>query len=80
MTVRQPNQVCVQGNALLVWLRWMIPVAVVLLNGCGGDPAPDPRREKYLADKQYCESISDNEPAQKACMTYRGWADGKYTR
>jgi hypothetical protein len=65
-------------RAVLVW-SWWITVAI-LSSGCGGDPPPDPRREKYLADKQHCESISTTEAAQKACMTYRGWADGKYRR
>ncbi|HEX8319592.1 hypothetical protein [Longimicrobium sp.] len=61
------------------FVRRVIPL-VVVLSGCGGDPPPDLGREKYMADKQHCESISDAEPAQKACMTYRGWPDGEYRR
>jgi len=56
--------------------------AVLLLGGCGGggEAPPDPKRESYEADKRHCESISQNEPAVKSCMTYRGWRDGKYRR
>ena len=59
---------------------WRLAVAAVLLGACGGDPPPDPGREKYLADKRHCESISEAEAAQKACMTYRGWPEGRYRR
>ncbi|WP_420125287.1 hypothetical protein [Longimicrobium sp.] len=57
----------------------------VLLGACGGgsgggDKAVDPGRAKYEEDKKHCESVSAIEAAQKSCMTYRGWPDGKYRR
>jgi hypothetical protein len=55
--------------------------AAVLLCACGGGDKPvDPGRAKYDADKAHCESVSTIEAAQKSCMTYRGWPDGKYRR
>ena len=59
--------------------------AAVLLCACGGDGGGgdkpvDPGRAKYDADKAHCESVSTIEAAQKSCMTYRGWPDGKYRR
>jgi hypothetical protein len=57
--------------------------AAVLLCACGGgggDKPVDPGRAKYDADKAHCESVSTIEAAQKSCMTYRGWPDGKYRR
>jgi hypothetical protein len=48
--------------------------------GGGGDKPVDPGRAKYDADKAHCESVSSIEAAQKSCMTYRGWPDGKYRR
>ncbi|HEY0037600.1 MAG TPA: hypothetical protein VGB66_12975 [Longimicrobium sp.] len=53
-----------------------------LLAGCAGDSAPadDLARAKYEADKAHCEAISTIEAAQKSCMTYRGWKDGKFDR
>lgn len=66
---------------LFVHLR---PAFVVLLlcacGGGGGDKPADPGRAKYDADKAHCESVSTIEAAQKSCMTYRGWPDGKYRR
>lgn len=61
------------------------PAVVVLLlaacgSGGGGDKPADPGRAKYDADKAHCESVSTIEAAQKSCMTYRGWPDGKYRR
>ena len=43
--------------------------------GAGGDPAA---RQRYEADKQKCEQQSQDEAAQKSCMVYRGWPDGKF--
>jgi hypothetical protein len=58
--------------------------AAVLLSACGGGEGGskpvDPGRAKYDADKAHCESVSNIEAAQKSCMTYRGWPDGKYRR
>ena len=62
---------------------WRVALlAAAVLGGCGGggESAPDPNRQRYEADKKHCESISSSEPAQKSCMTYRGWRDGKYRR
>ena len=58
------------------------PAFVLLLCACGGggDKPADPGRAKYDADKAHCESVSTIEAAQKSCMTYRGWPDGKYRR
>lgn len=55
-------------------------LAAALLAACGGDPPPDPARERYEADKRHCESVSSDETARKSCMTYRGWKDGKFRR
>jgi hypothetical protein len=52
-------------------------LAVVALCACGNAP-PDPRRERYDADKARCEAMSPDKPAQKSCMTYRGWPEGKF--
>jgi len=58
--------------------RWAL-VAGALLGACGGgDSPPNPARRKYDADKQHCESISTSEAAQKSCMQYRGWRDGRF--
>ncbi|HEU4456610.1 MAG TPA: hypothetical protein VFR81_26320 [Longimicrobium sp.] len=62
---------------------WRVALlAAAVLGGCGGggESAPDPNRARYEADKKHCESVSSSEPAQKSCMTYRGWRDGKYRR
>ena len=65
---------------------WPALAAAVLLSACGGggdaggDKPVDPGRAKYDADKAHCESVSTIEAAQKSCMTYRGWPDGKYRR
>jgi hypothetical protein len=59
------------------------PTFVLLLCACGGgggDRPVDPGRAKYDADKAHCDSVSNIEAAQKSCMTYRGWPDGKYRR
>ena len=57
-------------------------LSAVLLGACGGggDKPVDSGRAKYDADKAHCESVSTIEAAQKSCMTYRGWPDGKYRR
>src|SRR5438128_6463155 len=60
---------------------WRLPLALVaalvLVGGCGGSGGtPDPRRQKYEADKARCEAGSPDEPARKSCMTYRGWPEG----
>jgi hypothetical protein len=55
----------------------MVLVAALVVGACGDAP-PDPRREKYNADKARCESQSVEEAARKSCMTYRGWPDGKF--
>lgn len=61
--------------------HWRLIVsAAALLAACGGDPPPDPARARYDADKRHCESVSSDETAQKSCMTYRGWRDGKFKR
>jgi hypothetical protein len=65
-------------------LSWRLPLVLlstlVLTGGCGGSGGgtPDPRREKYEADKARCEAGSPDAPARKSCMTYRGWPDGKF--
>jgi hypothetical protein len=55
----------------------MVLVAALVVGACGDAP-PDPRREKYNADKARCEAQSAEEAARKSCMTYRGWPDGKF--
>ena len=45
---------------------------------CGPSAPPDPRRQRYEADKAHCDSLSQDGGARKSCMTYRGWPDGKY--
>jgi hypothetical protein len=61
-----------------------LAVASLTLTACGGggDSAPkdDPARARYEADKAHCASVSTLEPAQRSCMTYRGWPDGKFRR
>lgn len=47
----------------------------LLACGSGGDPAA---RQRYEADKQHCEQLSQDPGAQKSCMVYRGWPDGKF--
>jgi hypothetical protein len=64
---------------------WPMIAAAVLLSACGGDGGGGARpvdsgRAKYDADKAHCDSVSAIEAAQKSCMTYRGWPDGKYRR
>jgi hypothetical protein len=64
-------------------LRWLLPLAavasLVVAGGCGGSGGtPDPRREKYEADKARCEAGSTEKAAQRSCMTYRGWPEGKF--
>jgi hypothetical protein len=56
---------------------WLLaPLTIVVLAcGSGGDPAA---RQRYEADKQKCESLSADPGAQKSCMVYRGWPDGKF--
>ncbi|HEX2079042.1 MAG TPA: hypothetical protein VHG08_15065 [Longimicrobium sp.] len=62
--------------------------SAMLLAGCGGgeDAAAakqirDADRRQYEADKARCDSVSGGvEAAQKSCMTYRGWPDGKFRR
>ena len=62
----------------LAWRLSLALVAVlVALPACGKAP-PDPRREKYNADKARCEAGSTDEAARKSCMTYRGWPEGKF--
>ena len=55
-------------------------LALVLgIGACGGgDTPPDPRRQRYLADKSHCDSLSQDKGARKSCMTYRGWPDGSF--
>ncbi|HEX9939142.1 MAG TPA: hypothetical protein VGB15_18510 [Longimicrobium sp.] len=57
--------------------RWAL-MAGAFLAACGGESPPNPARQKYDADKRHCESISTSEPAQKSCMQYRGWRDGRF--
>jgi hypothetical protein len=57
---------------------WRVVLVAALVVGACGDAPPDPRREKYNADKARCESMSTEEAARKSCMTYRGWPDGKF--
>lgn len=59
--------------------------ALLLLSACGGGGSGggkpvDSGRAKYDADKAHCDSVSAIEAAQKSCMTYRGWPEGKYRR
>jgi hypothetical protein len=72
------------GRGEMTRADWrMAIVAAAVLGACGGgggEAAPDPNRQRYEADKKRCEEISSSEPAQKSCMTYRGWKDGKYRR
>jgi hypothetical protein len=63
--------------------RWSPLLAALLLCACGGgggEKPADPGRAKYEADRAHCDSVSTIEAAQKSCMTYRGWPDGKYRR
>lgn len=53
----------------------MVALPLVACSSTGGDPA---RRQRYEADKAHCTSISADEAAQRSCMTYRGWRDGKF--
>jgi hypothetical protein len=54
-------------------------LASALLSACGGGSTPpDPRRQKYDSDKAGCEAVSADKGAQKSCMTYRGWPEGKF--
>ncbi|HEX6369570.1 MAG TPA: hypothetical protein VF006_11690 [Longimicrobium sp.] len=66
----------------LIPLRPALAAAVLLCacGGGGGDKPVDSGRARYDADKAHCESVSNIEAAQKSCMTYRGWPDGKYRR
>ena len=59
----------------------------MLLGACGGgggDAAAakgirDADRQQYEKDKARCDTVSGGiEAAQKSCMTYRGWPDGKF--
>jgi hypothetical protein len=65
-------------------LSWRLPLVLLvslgLTAGCGGSGGgtPDPRRQKYEADKAHCEAGSTEQAAQKSCMTYRGWPEGKF--
>jgi hypothetical protein len=52
-------------------------VAAMAAGACGKAP-PDPRRERYDADRARCEAGSTDEGARKSCMVYRGWPDGKF--
>ena len=56
----------------LAFVLWLWPL---LACGNGGDPAA---RQRYEADRQKCESLSQDEGARKSCMVYRGWPDGKF--
>jgi hypothetical protein len=56
--------------------RWVLAAAMIVA-ACGKAP-PDPRREKYEADRARCEAGSTDEGARKSCMVYRGWPDGKF--
>jgi hypothetical protein len=56
--------------------RWVL-VAAAVVGACGKTP-PDPRREKYDADKARCEAMTQDKGAQRSCMTYRGWPEGKF--
>ena len=53
---------------------------LLVVAACGGPKQPDPARERYEADRAHCESVSGVEAAQKSCMTYRGWPNGKFRR
>jgi len=61
-------------------LSLALAASLLLVAGCGGSGGgtPDPRRQKYETDKAACEAGSPDKPAQKSCMTYRGWPDGKF--
>ena len=59
--------------------RSLATLLVVALGiGACGEAPPDPRRQRYEADKARCESLSQDSGARKSCMTYRGWPDGKF--
>jgi len=75
---RRPIRVMLT-RALTPRERW---VAILLLafpliacNAAGGNPEA---RKRYEADKERCMRVSADEGAQKSCMVYRGWPDGKF--
>lgn len=67
---------------------WLAVGSAMLLAACGGGEGAaaakeirDADRRQYDADKARCDSIAGGvEAAQKSCMTYRGWPDGKFRR
>jgi|GEM_PF-1833704 len=61
----------------LVLAAALVLGGAMVLGACGKAP-PDPRREKYEADRARCEAGSTDEGARKSCMVYRGWPDGKF--
>lgn len=57
---------------------WLACMAATVALGACAEVEPDPRRERYEADKRHCESVSQDASARKSCMSYRGWRDGKF--
>jgi hypothetical protein len=57
------------------WMKMLVVALPLLACNSAGDPA---RRERYEADKERCERGATDEGARKACMTYRGWPEGKF--
>ena len=66
-----------QPRLPLVVAALLVLAASMVLGACGKAP-PDPRREKYEADKARCEAGSTDAGARKSCMVYRGWPEGKF--
>ena len=65
----------VRALSRLSTFAFVLALWPLLACGSGGDPAA---RQRYEADKQRCEQLSQDPGARKSCMVYRGWPDGKF--